>query len=208
MCGVMGDGPARKAVAESPRASVSRAAPLTARRSSLGPLADTVIGYLPPRVNPRRDSTQVPVLVRLFTTGLAQPSAGDRLTRVPVTTPVLVIEFVWPRVMVLSPEMGNAEVGVMTVTRAGLTDRVGADPVAEPCLAVPLALKPATIHPTGLPTAPRGNPGRKPRSLLTRQPPWTARSAPIDHMQSSATTPRRCTSASTRASLYCRSPVA
>ncbi len=127
----------------------------------MGPLADTVIGYLPPRVNPRRDSTQVPVLVRLFTTGLARPNAGDRLTRVPVTTPVLVIEFDWPRVMVLSPEMGNAEVGVMTVTRAGLTDRVGADPVAEPCLAVPLALIPATIHATGLPTAPRGNPGEE-----------------------------------------------
>jgi hypothetical protein len=161
MCGVMGDGPARQAVDESPRGSLSRAAPMPERRSPLDPPADAVIVYMPPRVNPSRDSTQAPVPVRLVTTGLTRPGARDGLTHVPVTTPVLVIEIVWPRVMVTSHEMGNARVGLMTVSRAGLADRVGADPVAEPCLAVPLALQPATIHATGLPTEPRGNPGEE-----------------------------------------------
>jgi hypothetical protein len=153
--------------------------PLAERRLSLGLAADAEILYVPARVNLSRDSIRVPVLVRLVTTGFARPRARDGLRRVPLTTAVTVIEIVSARVMVLSPKMGNAKVGLMTVRRDGLGDRIGADSVAEPGLAVPLALKPATIHATGLPTEPWGeSPGRKPRALLTRQLPCTARSPP------------------------------
>lgn len=146
----------------------------------MGLVADAEILYVAAHVKLSQDSIRVPVLVRLVTAGFARPSARDGLRRVPLTTPVIGI--VSACVMVLSPKMGNAKVGLMTVRRAGLGDRIGADSIAEPGLAVPLALKPATIHATGLPTEPSGESRGGNHARYSPVNPPCTRSPPIERI--------------------------